>query len=146
MEMGHLLWPITQFTHDPNDPRPMTHDPWPLYYFILLMGLGGAWHGGTGQLFRSWKQTKLWIKINLIKPPAMIIGLIVWVSSFSTSTIKNKKMHVTGHLCHYHGSMGQTSMWPIRKWWPIWPMTHDPWPTDPFPSLLTTTLPNLLQL
>jgi len=32
MEMGRLSWP-------------MTHDPWLLHYFILLMGIGGgvAW-------------------------------------------------------------------------------------------------------
>jgi len=65
----------------------------------------------TGQPFRSWKQTKLWIKI---KPP----GLTEWVSSFLTST-KNKKVHVTGHLCHYHGSTVNGSK-------VVWPTTHDP--------------------
>ena len=31
----------------------VTHDPWPLHHFILRMGLGGAWHGGTGLYLRA---------------------------------------------------------------------------------------------
>jgi len=58
----------------------------------------------------------------------MIIGLIEWVSNFLTSL---KIARYWAFLCHYHGSMGQRlrysrPMWPIQKWWPIWPMTHDP--------------------
>jgi len=34
----------------------MTNDPWPLHHFILRMGLGGAWHGGSGQPSRSLEQ------------------------------------------------------------------------------------------
>ena len=75
MEMGHLSWP-------------MTHDPWPVVitsFHPIRTELRVAWHGGTAQPSRSWEQ-KLYIKI---KPPAMIIGLIEWLSSFLMS-IKNK--------------------------------------------------------
>ena len=36
---------VIHHTVDPWPTWPMTHDPWPLHYFILLMGLGGgvAW-------------------------------------------------------------------------------------------------------
>jgi len=91
------MWPITQFTHDP-------HDPWPMAITLFHPARGtrrgrgmvvprcrckiNTLHrGGTGQPFRSWKQTKLCIKI---KPQTTIIWLIEWVSSFLTST-KNKQ-------------------------------------------------------
>ena len=38
---------------DGNGSSFVTHDPWLLHHFILRMGLGGAWHGGTGQPSRS---------------------------------------------------------------------------------------------
>ena len=40
-----------------------------------------------------------------------------WVCEQFLTPIKNKKLQ----LFHYHGST-----WPIQKWWPIWPMAHDP--------------------
>jgi len=129
-------------THDPCDPShswPMTHEPWPLHDFILLMGLVGAWHGGTGQPCRFWEQTKLWIKS---KPPAMNIGLIEWVSSFLTST-KNKNCTLLGIYVIIMGQWVKGSdprpMWPIQKWWPIWP-------TDPFPSLLGSELKLIVKM
>jgi len=44
-------WPVTHMIHET-----MTHDPWLLHHFIIRMGLGGAWRGGTGQPSRSWEQ------------------------------------------------------------------------------------------
>ena len=114
------MWPIT---HDPWPTWPMTHDQWSLHHFILRMGLGGVWHGGTGQPCRSSEQKKSYIKV---KPPTMIIGLIEWVSSFLMPT-KNKKSQVTAQLFHNHGSTGSDPWptWPIQKWWPMtyWPIS-----------------------
>ena len=104
-------------------------DPWPmaftLGYFNLLMGLGGNvawWYWTTLSVLGA---NKMWIKI---KPPTMIDNRTrpnEWVSSFLAST-KNKKLHVTGHLCHYHGLMGQrqTDSYDPRspglhRWWPL---------------------------
>jgi len=125
-------------THDPCDPSRswpmthMTHDPRPvaiIHHFILRMRLGGAWHGGTGQPSRSWEQKKCRLKLS---PQLWKLGLTEWMSSFLMST-KNKKLQATGMLLHHHGSMGHwhwpvthVITWPIQKWWPIWPMTHDP--------------------
>ena len=79
-------------THDPCDPShswPMTHDPWPWHHFILRMGLEGR---GMVVLDNSLRFGRKRIgTLNLIKPAAMIIGLIEWVSSFSMST-KNTKI------------------------------------------------------
>jgi len=60
MEMGHLSWPTTYvsgMTHHivyawPS--WPMTYDPWLLHHFILLMGLGRAWHMVI--VANSWEQ------------------------------------------------------------------------------------------
>jgi len=66
MEMGHLSWPRTHVTHHTVDPWPtwpMTHDPWPLHYFILLTRLGGVawWHWTTLSVLKANKI--MWIKI-----------------------------------------------------------------------------------
>jgi len=100
-------WKTWHQVRDVNGSSFVTHDPWPLHYFILHMGLhvgeGVAWlYWTTLSCCQSWEQTKWWIKI---KPPAMMMGLIEWLNSFLRST-KNKKLHVTGHLFHHHGSMG----------------------------------------
>ena len=38
-------------TRDGNGSSFVTRDPWPLHRFILryTLGIGGVWHGGTGQ-------------------------------------------------------------------------------------------------
>jgi len=112
MEMGQLSWPMTHVTHHTVDPWPtwpMTHDPWSL---PLRMGQGGGvawWYWTTLSVLRA---KKSYVKI---KSPAMIIGLIEWVSSLLMSA-KNKKLQATAQLFRHHGSMGHWH----------WPMTH--WP------------------
>jgi len=135
MEMGNHLWPMTHVTITTHSwpMTHMTHDPWPLHHFILRMGLGGGvawWYRTTLSVLIA---KKSYIKI---KPPAMIIGLIEWVSSFLMST-KNKKMQVTAQLFHHNGSMGHWQ-WPMTHVTHpkmVTHSTHDPRPTDPFPSL-----------
>jgi len=66
----------------------------------------------------------------------MIIWLFEWVSSFLKST-KNKKLLATTQLFHHHGSMGYRH-WPtthVTHPKMVTNLTHDPWRTDPFPSL-----------
>jgi len=113
-----LRWQLERRCRDGNGSSYVTRDPWPLHYFILLMGLGGGvawWYWTT---LRSWKQTKLWITI---KPPTMIKGVIEWVSSFLTSTkLELRTKNCTGHVTH-----------PKM----VTHLTHDQWPTDQFPSL-----------
>jgi len=114
-EKALILWVVTW---DSNGSFFVTHDPWSL---PLRMGHGGGvawWHWTiTLSVLRA---KKSWVKV---KPPAMIIGLTEWVSSFLMSS-KNKKklqwlaifLQATAQLFH-HGSMG-----------------HWQWPIDPFPS------------
>jgi len=116
MEMGHLSWP-------------MTHDPWSLHHFTLRMGIGGAWHGGTGQPCRLWEHKYRGLKLSL---QLRKIGVIEWVSSLLMST-KNKMGHrqwPIDPLTHFHqgrpGALSLRSMtWPStprprsRTWWVV---------------------------
>jgi len=84
MEMGHLSWPMTHVTHH-------TVDLWPTWPMAITSF--NPTHGtrrGRGMVVLDnplgLESKKSYIKI---KPPAMIIGLIEWVSSFLMST-KNK--------------------------------------------------------
>jgi len=105
---------------DGNRSSFVTHDPWPLHYFIQHMGLEGAWHRGTRQPYLGLNsKKKSQIKIKL---PAMIKGLIERVSEQFLDVYSN--LQATAQLFH-HGSMGH---W---QWHPCDPSKNG----DPFPSL-----------
>jgi len=101
MEMGHLSWPMTH----------ITHDPWPLHLRTGLWGNVAWWYWTTLSVLRE-KNHRL--KLSLHFPPAVIIVLFEWVSSFLTSS-ENKTLQATAPWFH-HGSMDHWQ----------WPMTH--WP------------------
>jgi len=51
---------------------------------------------------------------------------------------KNKNLQATAQLFHHHGSIGHWQ-WPtthVTHPKMVTHLTHDPWPTDPFPSLI----------
>jgi len=61
----------------------------------------------------------------------MKIELIEWVSSFllPTKNIKITRYCMRSYfiiLSQWVTGSHPWPTWPIQKWWPIWPMTHDP--------------------
>jgi len=116
IEIGHISWPMTD----------MTHDPWPSHYFIQHMGTWDYRRMRDMVLSRSWQQ-----KYVIIKPQGTT-SLTERVSSFVmyieiasygdvTSSWVNESLAVTHDQCD-----------PSKNGDPF-----DPWPTDPFPSLMT---------
>ena len=79
-------------------------------------------------------------------PPLGLNSKKLWAKSWDSSYDKRPnwvseqflkahlKLQATVQLFR-RGSLGQWLMWPIQKWWPTWPVTHNLWPTDLFPSL-----------
>ena len=69
----------------------------------------------------------------------MIIGLIEWANSFLTST-KNKNCTLLRLLGIYVIIMGQWVTTHVTHPKMVTHLTHDPWPTDPFPSPLQANI------
>jgi len=122
------MWPITQLTHDPHDPWPMSHDH-DMTLFHHAHGIGGG---------VTWWYWTTFLVLGANKIVDYDDGTNSVSEQFLNVNYKNKNHTLLGT---YFIIMGQwvtgsdpRPMWLIQKWRPII-LTHDPWPSDPFPSL-----------